>query len=83
MAIDTDNEKFALIDMGDIWTDSIPISSDGLGQADKQHLLWEYPGILWAAVAVFEGVSRIMIAAAPNRTASIASSSRTFTPADD
>lgn len=50
MAIDTTNEKFALIDMGDIWTDALPISSDGLGDGDKQHLLWEYPGILWSGV---------------------------------
>ncbi len=45
MAIDTTNEKFAIIDWGDVWTDSIPISSDGLGIADKGILLWEYPNI--------------------------------------
>lgn len=50
MAIDTNNEKFALIDMGDVWADALPISSDDLGQDDKQHLLWEYPGILWGII---------------------------------
>ena len=43
VAIDTTNEKLALIDMGNIWMDALPISSNGLGLADKQHLLWEYP----------------------------------------
>lgn len=43
VAIDTTNEKLALIDMGNIWMDALPISSNGLGIADKQHLLWEYP----------------------------------------
>lgn len=35
-----DNNKLALIDMGDVWTDGLPVSSDGLGQDDKQQLLW-------------------------------------------
>ena len=30
MAIDTINEKLALIDFGDIWQPGIPISADGL-----------------------------------------------------
>ena len=45
-----DNNKLALIDMGDVWTDGLPVSSNGLGKDDKQQLLWEYPGILWRAV---------------------------------
>ena len=48
MSINTDNEKLALIDMGDIFMDALPISTTGLGDGDKQHLLWEYPGILWS-----------------------------------
>lgn len=44
----SDNNKLALIDMGDVWTDGLPVSSDGISQADKQHLLWEYPGITWS-----------------------------------
>ena len=51
MAIDTDNEKLALIEYGDIFQPGIPISADGLDQADNQQLLWEYPGILWSALA--------------------------------
>ena len=47
MAIDTNNEKFALISYQQPFNTPIPISADGLGQDDKQHLIWQYPGILW------------------------------------
>lgn len=49
MAIDTDNKKLALMSLEEPWMASVPISSDGLGQDDKQHLIWGYPGILWGA----------------------------------
>jgi len=51
MAIDTINKKLALIE-SDIFQPGLPISSDGIGQDDKQQLLWEYPGILWSALGV-------------------------------
>lgn len=47
MAIDTVNEKLALIEYSEPYQVGIPVSSDGLDQADKQQLLWEYPGFLW------------------------------------
>ena len=49
MAVDTNNKKLALITYHQPWNTPIPISADGLGQDDKQHLLWEYPGLLWGA----------------------------------
>ena len=49
MAIDTTNEKLALINSGDVWSDHLPISSAGIGQDDKQQLLGSYPGTLWGA----------------------------------
>lgn len=49
MAIDTTNEKLALITFHQIWNTPAPISADGLGQGDKQQLIAEYPGILWTA----------------------------------
>lgn len=53
MAVDTNNEKLALITYHQPWNTPIPISADGLDQADNQHLIWEYPGILFeTAVAV-------------------------------
>lgn len=51
MAINTTNEKLALIEYGDVFQPGVPISADGIGQDDKQQLLWEYPGILWGVVA--------------------------------
>ncbi len=51
MAIDTDNEKFSLISYMQPFNAPIPESSDGIGQADKQHLIWGYAGILWSALA--------------------------------
>lgn len=52
MAIDTINEKFALITQYQPWTCAMPISADGLGQDDKQHLIWDYPGLLWTAAVI-------------------------------
>ena len=51
MAIDTINKKLALITFLQPWNTPIPISDDGLDQADLQHLLAGYPGILWEAAA--------------------------------
>lgn len=51
MAIDTVNEKFALLGQ------HLPISADGLDQADNQQLLWGYPGILWAEQALVDIVN--------------------------
>jgi len=53
MAIDTDNKKLALITLLQPWNTPVPISADGLGQGDKQHLLAGYPGILWSEGAAF------------------------------
>ena len=51
MAIDTDNEKLSLISYNQPFNPAIPISSDGLGQADNQHLIWQYAGVLWSESA--------------------------------
>ena len=47
MAISTTNEKFALITYQQMWNTPLPISADGLDQADNQHLIAQYPGVLW------------------------------------
>jgi hypothetical protein len=57
MAIDTTNEKFALMSWLQPYNTPIPISADGLDQADKQHLLWEYPGLLWSAISSVAAVA--------------------------
>ena len=54
MAIDTINEKLALLEYGESYQPGIPISNDGLDQGDKQQLLWEYPGILWKELVADE-----------------------------
>ena len=61
MAIDTTNEKLALIRFQQVWQPPLPISSDGIGQDDKQSLLWGYPGILWAIPAVGEVLANIEV----------------------
>ena len=50
MAITTINEKLSIIEYGDVFQPGIPISADGIDQADNQQLLWDYPGNLWGAV---------------------------------
>ena len=47
MAIDTIAEKLSLITYGQHWMGPIPIPSGSLDQADKQHSLAGYAGILW------------------------------------
>ena len=49
MAVATINEKLALISYHQAWNTPLPISADGLDQADNQHLLWEYPGVLFTS----------------------------------
>lgn len=47
MAIDTANEKLALINFGMPFQPSLPLSPSALGTDDLQQLLWGYPGISW------------------------------------
>lgn len=61
MAVDTTNEKLALITYHQPWNTPIPISDDGLDQADNQHLLWEYPGILWTEEEVIARTLKAVI----------------------
>ena len=61
MAIDTTNEKFALITLLQPWNTPIPISADGIGQADKQHLIWGYPGILWTSVDIIKRAAQLLL----------------------
>jgi hypothetical protein len=52
MAIDTNNEKLAVMELGDIWEPGLPMAStDTIDQADQQQLLLGFPGVLWAAGA--------------------------------
>lgn len=64
MAIDTLNKKLALIEYGDVFQPGIPVSADGLGQADNQQLLWGYPGILWGTIS--KAVGKLCIAITSN-----------------
>lgn len=50
MAIDTTNEKLAMLNFGMPFQPNLPLSPSTLGQDDQQQLLWGYPGILWSAV---------------------------------
>jgi len=67
MAIDTINEKLALLEYDEVYQPGIPISADGLDQADKQQLLWGYPGILWVAAGLATGIVTMTITASKPR----------------
>lgn len=58
MAIDSTNERLALINFGQVWQPALPIAPGALGQDDQQQLLWGYPGILWGAPAATEVFGR-------------------------
>ena len=52
MAIDTNDEKLALIYLGQVFHPNLPMAHDGsFSQGEKQQFLWGYPGVLWAAGA--------------------------------
>jgi hypothetical protein len=57
--IDTTNKKLALINFGSVFQTPLPMSPGTLGQDDRQQLLWGYPGILWSAAFLAEGLARI------------------------
>ena len=60
MGIDTKNEKLALIGWKQFWMGPLIDDADGvLGNADKQHLLADYPGIGFVAVSIAEGLAAV------------------------
>lgn len=53
MAITTVNEKLSLISWLQPYNTSLPISSDGIDQADQQQLIAGYAGVLWGSGATY------------------------------
>ena len=52
MGIDTKNEKLSLIGWKQFWLGPLIDDADGtLSNADKQHLLADYPGILFGGLS--------------------------------
>lgn len=47
MAIDTDTDKLAVMELGQVWEPGLPLAPGTLEQAAQQQLLWGYPGVLW------------------------------------
>ena len=52
MAIDTAAKRSSCLDFEEVWTAGIPLPDGAVGQADRQHLLWSYSGILVSAVEI-------------------------------
>jgi hypothetical protein len=48
MAIDTNNEKLALMEWCQVWEPGLPFDPVTIDQGAKQQFLWGYPGILWS-----------------------------------
>ncbi len=57
MAIDTDTKKLAIMEWCSIWEPGLPLSPGTIGQAEKQHFLWGYSGIIWGQMALFLAAS--------------------------
>ncbi len=49
MAIDTAAKRSSCLDYEEVWSSGIPLPDGIISQADRQHLLWSYSGILAAA----------------------------------
>lgn len=47
MAIDTNNEKLAIMEWCQVWEPGLPFDPVTIDQAAQQQFLWDYPGILW------------------------------------
>lgn len=47
MAVDTNSKKLSLISILQPYNTPIPTSTGSLSQGDRQHLIWDYSGILW------------------------------------
>lgn len=60
MAIDTDLEKLAVMEMGEYWEPGIPFSPGTLGTDDQQVLLWGFPEVLWLGEAVDNALLALM-----------------------
>lgn len=55
MAIDTNNEKLAVMEWGNVWEPAIPMVSTSFPtQAHKQQLIWDNPSPLWGAGPSFQ-----------------------------
>jgi hypothetical protein len=52
VAIDTVNEKLAVMEWCSIWEPGLPLNPGAFGQDDQQQLVWDYPGILWGEVSI-------------------------------
>ena len=52
MAIDTAAKRSSCLDFEEVWTAGIPFPDGAVAQADRQHLLWSYSGILVSPAAV-------------------------------
>lgn len=59
MAITTDNGKFAVLNLSQVWLSNLLVSPGTLGQDDQQQLLWGFPEILWHAGSSFSAIQDV------------------------
>ena len=57
----TTNDKLAMMEYAEVWQLAIPITSGTFSQADKQQVLWDYPGILWTVGGVIARIKRFLL----------------------
>lgn len=60
MAIDTINEKLAVMEWNLFWEPGLPISPGAFGDDDKQQLLWDNPSPLWSGVSVVSAGNQLL-----------------------
>ena len=47
---EVDNDKVAFMEWCNVWEPGMPFSPGTLSVADRQQLLWGFPGILWDVI---------------------------------
>ncbi len=52
MPVATRNGRMALMSLCQPWQPALPVPDGTISQGDRQHFMWGYPDILWAAAAV-------------------------------
>ena len=57
MAIDTANERLALMEFDQVYEPGLPNPSGDatIDQGDQQQMMWDYPGILWVSLTASVG----------------------------
>ena len=71
MAIDTPAKRLSSLDFEEVWDFGIPLPDGAISQADRQHSIFSYAGILIAAGAAAVTVFTFGVILSPESTSQV------------